>query len=98
MYKDIINYQLAENISEEHLLKIATQVVDTWMKHQIGFLKWEIHKNNDGHYTDIVYWKSQEDAKRSEKDMVNIPSANDWLSCYQEGSISYQNINMIRSF
>ena len=43
MYKDIISYELAEGISEEHLLKVAEQVVDDWMKNQSGFINWEIN-------------------------------------------------------
>jgi len=49
------------------------------MSKQFGFVKWEIHKNNEGNYTDIVYWKSKEDAKKSEKYMVNIPKLENGL-------------------
>jgi len=55
----------------------------------------ENHKNNDGGYTDIVYWESKKDAKKSEANMVNIPNANDWFGCYEEGSISSKNLNLI---
>lgn len=76
MYKDIISYKLAEGIREEHLLKVAKQIIDSWMSKQPGFIKWEIHSNNEGGYTDIVYWESKEAAKDSEKEMVNIPKCN----------------------
>lgn len=95
MYKDVISYKLANGVSEEHLLKVASEIIKTWMSKQPGFVRWQIHKNNDGGYTDIVYWKSREDAKKSEADMVNIPNAGDWYSCYEEGSISGQNLNQI---
>ena len=65
MYKDIISYELAENTTQEQLLQIAKRIVNEWMKKQPGFMKWEIHTDNDGRYTDIVYWRSQEDAKKS---------------------------------
>lgn len=95
MYKDIISYELAENISKEHLLKVAKQIVNDWMKHQNGFIKWEIHTNKDGSFTDIVYWESEQAAKKSEKEMINIPNAADWYSCYKEGSISSKNLTII---
>ena len=98
MYKDIISYELAENITKEHLLKIAKQIVESWMKKQTGFIKWEIHSNNDGSYTDIVYWESELAAKNSEKEMGNIPNASDWFACYEEGSISSKNLNLITTF
>ncbi|MCE2504310.1 MAG: hypothetical protein J4G05_09685 [Chlorobi bacterium] len=98
MYKDIISYKLAENISEEHLLNVASDVLKYWMSTQSGFIKWEIHKNNDGGYTDIVYWESKDDAKKAEADMVNIPNANDWYSCYEKGSISSINLNQVATF
>ena len=98
MYKDIISYKLAENISEEYLLNVASDVLKYWMSTQSGFIKWEIHKNNDGGYTDIVYWESKDDAKKAEADMVNIPNANDWYSCYEKGSISSINLNQVATF
>ena len=92
MYKDIISYQLADNISQEQLLQIAQRVVDEWMKNQPGFIKWEIHTNSDGSYTDIVYWQTKEDAKAAETEMGNIPNGAEWFGCYKEGSISSKNI------
>jgi len=47
MYKDIINYELAEGISIEHLLEIAQRIATTWMHKQPGFVKWEIHTNSE---------------------------------------------------
>lgn len=98
MYKDIIHYELAENITEEFLLKVAKQVVASWMSKQPGFIKWEIHTNKKGTFTDIVYWQSEKDAKNAEKEMPNIPNANDWYSCYNEGSITSHNLKQIAQF
>ncbi len=98
MYKDIISYELAENISEEHLLTVAREVLVNWMSRQSGFQKWEIHRNRDGDYTDIVYWESEGDAKNAQADMVNIPNAADWYSCYKEGSISSMNLDHVATF
>ena len=44
VYKDIISYRLAEGVSEEHLLKVAAEVLSGWMSKQAGFVKWEIHR------------------------------------------------------
>ena len=98
MYKDIINYRLAKGISEEHLLNVAKDIIDNWMSKQAGFISWEIHKNNNNGYTDIVCWESQNDAKKSEQDMANIPNAADWLACYEKGSISSINLSLIAKF
>ena len=98
MYKDIINYELAENITEEYLIKTAQQIVSEWMKALPGFIKWEIHKNKAGSYTDIVYWESEEAAKNAEKEMANIPNAADWYGCYKEGSISSLNLTQVAGF
>lgn len=98
MYKDIISYELADNITKEHLIKVAKQIVTNWMKDQPGFIKWEIHTNNQGGFTDIVYWESKEDAKKAEKEMVNIPNAADWYACYKEGTIASQNLTSIAEF
>lgn len=98
MYKDLISYQLADNVSEEHLLDIAGNIVKNWMSNQPGFIQWEIHKNNDGGYTDIISWKSKEDAKKAEAAMVNISNAGDWYACYKKESIASKNIHHIGSF
>ncbi len=98
MYKDLISYKLAENISEDHLLKIASDVLENWMNKQPGFIKWEIHRESDGDYTDIVYWESDGAARKAEADMVNIPNAGDWFACYEEGSISSKHLYQVAIF
>jgi len=98
MYKDIISYELADNTSKEHLIKIAKKIVTNWMINQPGFIKWEIHTNSDGGFSDIVYWKSKQDAKNAEKEMVNIPNIADWFACYKEGSISSKNLTSVIEF
>jgi hypothetical protein len=32
MYKDLISYELAENISEQHLIKVAGKIAEDWTK------------------------------------------------------------------
>ena len=98
MYKDIISYELAENVSQEDLVKIAKQIVTDWMTKQPGFIKWEIHIKKDQSFTDIVYWESEKDAKLAEKEMVNIPNAAEWYGCYKSGTISSKNITLIAAF
>lgn len=87
MYKDLITYQLAEGVTEAHLLKVAQQIIDEWMCKLPGFINWEIHRSKDGQYTDIVYWQDEAAAKNAEVEMANIPNASDWYACYQPGSI-----------
>lgn len=98
MYKDIITYQLAEGITEAHLLKVAKQIINDWMSQLPGFKSWEICNEGEGMYTDIVHWESQEAAKNAEKEMMNIPNAGEWFACYKEGSISSKNLNVIAQF
>ena len=98
MYKDVISYKLAENVSDDRLLKVASDVLENWMNKQPGFIKWEIHTESDGGYTDIVYWESKDAAKKAEADMVNIPNAGEWFSCYEEGSISSKNLYHVATF
>jgi hypothetical protein len=97
MYKDIINYRLAENITQEHLIKVASRIVNEWMKNQTGFIKWEIHKDNNGGFTDIVYWKSEKD-EAAELKMANIPNAMEWYVCYKEDTITSKKLHSIAEF
>ncbi len=98
MYKDLISYELAEGVSEEHLIKVAKEIVENWMQKLPGFEGWEINKTKQGGYTDIVYWASEEDAKNAEKEMVNIPNAGDWYACYKPGSITSKNVFLVGKF
>jgi beta-lactamase class D len=98
MYKDTITYQLSKNTTEDHLLSVAKRIIEEWMSKQTGFQKWEIHKNSDSSYTDIVFWDSEEDAKKAEKEMVNIPNASEWFACYKEGTISSKKLHKIAQF
>ncbi len=98
MYKDVITYELAKGVSKEQLITIAKRIVDDWMKNQNGFIKWEIHTNNNGTYTDIVYWETEEDGKKATKEMVNIPNASEWYGCYKEGTIKSKNLITIAEF
>lgn len=98
MYKDIISYELAENVTEEHLMNVARKVYDDWMKEQPGFVKWQIHRGKDGSYTDIVYWMDEEDAKEAEKTMAGMPHSAEWYACYKPGSISSKNLHEMAEF
>ena len=98
MYKDVISYRLAEGIAEDHLLEVAGDLLTSWMSKQPGFVRWEIHREEEGNYTDIVYWESKDAAKSAEADMVNIPNAGDWFACYEEGSISSKNLHHVATF
>ncbi len=98
MYQDFISYQLAEGIDQKHLLSVAEQVFDQWMKHQEGFIRWEINQNEDGSYTDVVSWSSKEAAKQAEENMENIPNGGQWFACYKEGSISSKHLTVLQRF
>ena len=98
MYKDIIGYELAEGVSQEHLIAVAERIVNEWMRTLPGFVRWEIHTNKDGGYTDIVHWKSKEDAMLAEKEMAALPNAGEWFACYKQGSISSKNLTTVAEF
>ncbi len=98
MYKDIISYKLADGISKEHLLEVAQNIIDNWMKNLPGFISWEIHNDEEGRYTDIVSWASKVEAKNAELEMMNIPNAGEWFACYKEGSIQSKAMKSIKKF
>ncbi len=87
MYKDIITYQLADGITEDRLIEIASLVYNDWMKDLEGFVSWEITREHDGEYKDIVSWNHAEDARASEKLMADMPHGEDWIALYKPGTI-----------
>jgi len=98
MYKDIISYQLADKTTEEQLLKIAGEIVNSWMKEQPGFIKWEINADRDGHYTDVVHWESEAAAQKAELAMANIPNAAEWYGCYKPETITTKKLRQLAEF
>ena len=98
MHKDLISYQLADGVTEEHLVKVASRIVKEWMKDLPGFIKWEINTNGDGCYTDVVYWENAASAKAAEEKMKNIPNGVEWYSCYKPGTISGKHLSKVAEF
>lgn len=98
MYKDLISYELADNVSEEKLREVASEIVNSWMKKLPGYISWEINKTADNNYTDIVCWENQESAKNAETEMTKIPNAAEWYGCYKQGTISSIGLHSVESF
>ena len=94
MHKDLITYELAEGVTEEHLLSVAERIITEWMRDLDGFISWEIHKTDNG-YADIVCWRDAAAAHAAEKNMVEIPNAAEWYGCYKEGSIQGKKLTRI---
>ncbi|HPK10787.1 MAG TPA: hypothetical protein PK147_11165 [Saprospiraceae bacterium] len=98
MYKDLINYELADGVTESQLLEVANRVYHEWMKDLDGFISWEINKISDNNYMDIVVWTSKEASLDSEKSMDKCTSAGDWFSCYKPGSINSKFLYSVKNF
>lgn len=98
-YKDIINYQLAEWVTNEQLLTAAEAVMEGWMRKQPGFMGWEIHEISNGNYADIVYWADEASAKKAEEAMSEgHESFGAWQACYEPGSISSNGCHVLKRF
>ena len=98
MYKDVINYKLAEWVTQEHLLKVAKEVYDTWMSSQQWFVSREMHTDEDGEYFDIVTRDSKTSADTSNEDMANMPNADQRFACYEMTSINSKGITVQATF
>ncbi len=96
MYKDLISYELADGVTEAQLHEVANNVYADWMKNQQGILGWEINKNSDGSYTDIVSWESKADAALSNDDMKNNSHSAAWMACYKMETI--KSVNLTSTF
>ena len=98
MYKDLISYELADGVTEEHLLKVANDIIEIWMRNLPGFISWEICKDENGKYTDVVCWESAGHAKKAELEMINIPNAADWYGCYKPESIKGEKLFLVGGY
>jgi len=98
MYRDIITYELAEGVTHQHLLEVAQKTHDTWMQKLPGFVSWEIHTNKQATYTDIVTWKSREDAQHAETQMQGNEALLAWFGCYKPETIQAQNLVEVKKF
>lgn len=99
MYIDFIEYKLASGISEEQFIQESEVILESWMKHQKGFISWEIHRMSDGKYIDRVCWKDQQSAKDAEVSMQkDLPADSTWYACYDFSSIVAKNGEQVFSF
>ncbi len=97
MYKDVINYKLADGVTEEQLLKAAAEILESWMKDLDGFISWEINKSENG-YVDIVTWEDVESAKKAEEKMKELPKDNAWYACYDFSTIYSENLDSLFNY
>lgn len=95
MHKDLITYELAQNVTEDHLLKVANRIINEWMKHLPGFISWEICKSSNGSYTDIVCWENEATAKAAEPKMREIPNGHEWFACYKPDTIQGNTLSVV---
>lgn len=99
MYIDIITYKRNLEISDDDFKSACADIHNIWMKTQEGFIGWDI-----GSYTgdqtgiDLVYWKSEEDAKKAQENMANIPANHPWLTVYNMSSVSSKSLTTLHSF
>lgn len=98
MYKDVINYKLAEWVTPEHLYAVAQKVYDDWMIKQEWFIKREIHTDEDGEYFDLVYRASKEAMEKSNEAMADMPHSDERFWCYDMISINSKGISVQKSF
>jgi hypothetical protein len=93
MYTDVIWYRLAEEKCHDDLIAAADDVFETWMRHQPGFICWQINLVKYGAYCDVVQWQDEASAKAAEKSMSETLSMdNAWFSCYDMTSIKTEKI------
>ena len=97
MYIDVIEYELADGITEAMLQVAAADILETWMKQQPGFISWDINKKESG-YMDFVYWENKAAADAATQNMSDIPPDHAWLACYKPNSISTTKLTPVASY
>lgn len=98
MYIDILHYQIVAGLEQQDFLAITQQVHQQWMRHLDGFVRWDIHANSEGHYTDIVVWENEAAAKNAEKQMNSMPLLQKWEQCYDQESIRFSHLKTLKVY
>jgi hypothetical protein len=99
MYTDVINYKLAAWVTLEHLYKINKKVYDERMSSLEGFIKREIHTDEEGEYFDLVTRTSKEAAEKAyEAWAPSNPYENERVACYDMTSINSKGLTCIKAF
>jgi len=71
---ELVQYKLRESVEEEDFLGTLKPVLKNFLEKQSGFLKpWEIYKSEDGTWTEIVRWRTMEDAKKAANPVIHGP-------------------------
>ncbi len=56
-------FSLAPGVQEETLLEASAKLQAEFLDSQKGFIRRELLRGANGHWADLVYWESEEDAK-----------------------------------
>ncbi len=64
-----------KDVTQKHLIKVAKQLVNDWIKKLPEFVKWKIHFNENGAFTDLSYWLLETSDQNIEKEISHIPNA-----------------------
>ncbi len=97
MFTDVIEYSLAQGVTEEKLLHAAEDILALWMKKQDGFLGWEIGRREDG-FVDFVHWEDKASMEKATIAMKDIPKDHPWLGCYDFSTIKARKVERVFSY
>lgn len=73
-------FVIKDGVTNEHLIRAAQNVEENFLKNQKGYIKRALLKGKEGGWVDIVYWKSEEDAKKAATAAYTSPICFDYFA------------------
>ena len=89
----VVEYKLAKDADEGAFLNSSAALMPELAKLR-GFIKRELHRGENGRWRDVVYWKTREDADRSELDIPNIPACVTCIAMMDHSDMTVANFEL----
>jgi hypothetical protein len=71
---ELVQYKLKQDVDEQAFLDTLKPVLENFLEKQPGFVKpWEIFKDKDGTWTEVVRWENMDYAQKAQDPTIHGP-------------------------
>ena len=87
-----------KNGTDEEAFLTATDATNSALKSYGGFIRREVLKSEDGHWLDLVYWSSLEEALSAAEQIMSDPSCHPFLEMLDMESVTMLHLHPVRTY
>ena len=97
MIVEIIRYKLHKEVKLDDFLKAAEKMAPN-LKNQPGLIDWQLYKEENGDWLEILHWNSVEEAKTAATRVLKLDSVKDFIKFIDEQTTENAYFETVKSF